>query len=117
MKLYLEKSVLSVQFQFPDFVLKTQRQIAKDFMQSGIDFEETFTNEVLSLNEIIQHVSEKLEEVLKRGETATLQLLYQIDIPQNDFLALTTSTNFIPKMCELIVRRTAYKVYLRNMFS
>jgi hypothetical protein len=86
-------------------------------MQSGIDFEETFTNEVLSLNEIIQHVSEKLEEVLKRGETATLQLLYQIDIPQNDFLALTTSTNFIPKMCELIVRRTAYKVYLRNMFS
>ena len=117
MKSYLEKSILSVQFQSPGFVLKTQCQIAKDFMQSGIHFEKVFTNEALSLNEIIQHISQKLEEILKRGEAATLQLLYQIDIPQDDFLALTTSTNFIPKMCELIVRRTAYKVYLRNMFS
>ena len=95
MKSYLEKSILSVQFQSPGFVLKTQCQIAKDFMQSGIHFEEIFTNEALSLNEIIQHISQKLEEILKRGEVATLQLLYQIDIPQNDFLGQKQQQLFV----------------------
>ena len=117
MKSYLDKSVLSVQFQSHDFAIKTQRQIVKDFARSGIDFEASFSNEKRSIEEITQHVSEKLEAVLERGEAATLQLLYQIDIPQNDFLALTTSTDFISKMCGLIIQRTAYKVYLRSYLS
>ena len=116
MKTQLSNQELLAHYQSPDFVLKTQRQIAKDFGTSGIDFNKSFENEELSLTDLLQITNEKLEEVLKLGETTTLQLLYQIDIPQSDFLALTSDPDFIPKMSDLIIRREAYKVYLRSKF-
>lgn len=81
-------------------------------MRFGAQFEiETF-----SYQEIIDLISEKLSELMTLGETQTLQLLYQIDIPQQDFLALTTDPDFITKMSDLIVKREAYKVYLRSKY-
>ena len=53
---------------------------------------------------------------MTQGERQTLQLLYRIDIPQQDFLALTADPAFIEKMSELIVKREAYKVYLRSRY-
>lgn len=117
MKTALSISQLETQFTDPDFVLKTQRQIAKDFGTSGIDFNSEFSANPLSYLELIDTVGEKLGELMILGETQTLQLLYQIDIPQQDFLALTTDAEFIQKMSALIVRREAYKVYLRSVYK
>lgn len=116
MKTALTISQLETEFNNPEFVLKTQRQIVKDFYPSGIRFGAQFEIEAFSYLEIRDKVSEKLSELMTLGETQTLQLLYQIDIPQQDFLALTTDPEFISKMSELIIKREAYKVYLRSMY-
>lgn len=116
MQYLISSDELNVQFQSTDFVLKTQRQIAKDFAVCGIDFEESFLQEEKTLPIILDNTNSKLEEIMNQGETSTLQLLYQIDIPQQDFLSLTTDPEFLSKMSELIVKREAYKVYLRSKF-
>ncbi|MCR9172455.1 MAG: hypothetical protein NXI10_08195 [bacterium] len=104
------------QFQNADFVLRTQSQIAKDFERSGFLIELS-ENTPLSLEELSIVVAKTLAEVMQSGETITLQLLYQIDIPQEQFLALTTDPDFLSKASELIIRREAQKVYLRSIFS
>ncbi|MDX2362580.1 MAG: hypothetical protein QNK23_17360 [Crocinitomicaceae bacterium] len=116
MKTQLSNQELTTHFHSDDFVLKTQRQIVKDFYVSGVSFGAEFEISTLSFETICDVVGEKIEEVMQFGETQFLQLLYQIDIPQGDFLNLTTDPNFISKMSNLIVRREAYKVYLRSQF-
>ncbi len=110
-------SQLETEFTDPEFVLKTQRQIAKDFGISGISFREDFEAISQDYDRIIDQIGEKLSELMTLGESQTLQLLYQIDIPQSDFLALTTDPNFIDKMSALILRREAYKIYLRSIYK
>ena len=116
MQSYISLQALKVEFESTDFVLKTQRQIAKDFGTSGIDFNESFEKEELSLENLLEIVGVKLDELMQLGETSTLQLLYKIDIPQQDFLALTNDPHFITKMSDLVVKREAYKVYLRSKY-
>lgn len=109
-----EQEFLS-KFEIPDFVLKTQQQIAKDFERSGELMEGRLLNETQSLEDLIDLVGEILSKVLKKGERSTLQLLYQIDIPQAQFLRLTTDENFLQKVSLLIIKREAQKVYLRSI--
>lgn len=110
-----EKELVSL-FQSSDFVLKTQKQIAKDFYTTGVNFQDNFETEIFPYEQIVESVNEKLEDILKLGESTTLQLLYQIDIPQHDFLELISDPEFIQKMSALIIRREAYKVFLRTKF-
>ena len=98
MKTALSISQLETEFKSSDFVLKTQHQIAKDFGTSGIEFTKAFDAAPLCYLELINAVGEKLGQIMTLGETQTLQLLYRIDIPQQDFLALATDTEFIQKM-------------------
>lgn len=86
----------------------------KDFYPSGIRFGTDFEIHASTYDEIILQLGNKLSELMTLGERQTLQLLYQIDIPQSDFLNLTTDPEFISKMSLLILRREAYKVYLRS---
>lgn len=116
MTLLLSKDELQKQFGIADFVLKTQKQIAKDFASGGFSFGSTFTESELNYIEIIDLISFQLEDVLKFGESKLLQLLYQIDVPQHLFLELIKEDDFIFKLSEIIVRREAYKVYLRSQF-
>lgn len=109
-----EQEFLS-RFEIPDFVLKTQYQIAKDFERSGELTDERLLKETLSLDDLTDLVGEILSLVLKKGERSTLQLLYQIDIPQAQFLALTTDEDFLRKVSLLIIKREAQKVYLRSV--
>lgn len=112
----LTKSELEIQFQTADFALKTQQQIAKDFYSSGLYFESSFENDELSYTNIISAIQEKIEEIIQQGERQLLQLLYQIDIPQNQFLELVNQVDFSLKLSELILQREAYKVFLRSKF-
>ena len=117
MKTQLSNTQLETEFKSSDFILKTQQQIAKDFGASGIDFDDNFGLKPLSYLEMIDLVSVKFSDIMTLGEMQTLQLLYQIDIPQEDFLGLTTDPDFLSKMSVLIIRREAYKIYLRNKYS
>lgn len=116
MQYLLSKEELQTNFTIPDFVLKTQRQIAKDFELSGQHFHEDFLHTELSLDAIIAQMVPLLENISRTGETKLLQLLYQIDIPQKEFLSMLNSPNFIPELARLIIRREAYKVFLRTKF-
>ena len=54
---------------------------------------------------------------MQLGETQTLQLLYIIDIPQGEFLSLTTDPDFLSKASLLIIKREAQKVHFSFLFS
>ena len=71
--------------------------------------------EVATLSRITEIISEMLSVVLQKGERQTLQLLYQINIPQSQFLSNTTDPNFLLKTSQLIITREAQKVYLRSI--
>lgn len=116
MNLLISEEELEIQWTLADFVLKTQRQIAKDFAASGFDFNTDFITNELSKDEIIDAIGSQLENVMKLGETTLLQLLYQIDVPQSTFLGLVGNEEFLLEMSEIILRREAYKVYLRSKF-
>lgn len=116
MKHALTKQEVVDRFRDTEFVLKTQAQIVRDFERLGHDIESGLLSHSYSLEELIGFVSKMLGDVLKKGEQSTLQLLYQIDVPQSQFLALTTDPEFLPKASELIIRREAQKVYFRSIF-
>lgn len=116
MEMFLSDEELQLQFQTVDFILKTQQQISKDFYSSSIQFEQSFETTELAYQEILEEVATKLEEIIRLGETQLLQLLYQIDISQNQFLKLVNREDFLFRLSELIVRREAYKVFLRSKF-
>jgi len=102
-------------FKNTDFVLKTQQQILKDFEISGSEFHPVLRNTPFSYEDLTEIISEMLSVVLQKGERQTLQLLYQIDIPQSQFLSNTTDPNFLLKTSQLIITREAQKVYLRSI--
>lgn len=110
-----EKEFLN-RFGNADFTLKTQQQIVADFERSGIEAHYKLLQHGLALDELEHVVSEMVAEVIQLGEAKTLQLLYQIDIPQSTFLSLTTKPNFIQEISYRIIRREAQKVYLRSLF-
>jgi hypothetical protein len=99
------------------FVLKTQQQIAKDFATYHLHFSDNFKNIALPKDEIESRIAEQLTILMKEGETRLLQLLYTIDLPEKEFLALATQPDFLARISERILLREAYKVYLRMRFS
>lgn len=110
-------SELQVYFDNSGFVLKTQQQLIKDFGAFRLFFDDRFAQEALSKEVILGAIVEKLSEIMKEGETQLMQLMYTIDIPEGEFLAATTQTDFLNQISEKILFREAYKVYLRMRFS
>ena len=100
-----------------DFTLKTQQQIVKDFGVFGVKFPVEFEKDPFPITELRHLVSEKALEIMESGERQFLQLLYRIDIPENEFLGLTKNKEFMSKITDRIIYREAYKVYLRSKFS
>ena len=99
------------------FILKTQQQIAKDFAKLNLLFPESFEDTFHSKETIELLISDQLLVILKDGESRLLQLLYMIDIPEKEFLALTGNSDFISKLASKVLFREAYKVFLREKFS
>ena len=100
-----------------EFILKTQRQIAKDFAKFNLFFEESFEIESHSKEEIEQLIAPLIVDLMKQGETRLLQLLYTIDLSEKEILHITTDPNFIQLLSEKILYREAYKIFLRTKFS
>lgn len=108
---------LQVYFDNSGFILKTQHQILKDFAAYRLFFNERFSHEALSKDEILDAIAEQLSVIMLEGETRLMQLLYTIDLSEQEFLSLTTQANFLSLLSEKILFREAYKVYLRMQFS
>ncbi len=103
-------------FSNSDFVLKTQQQIHKDFAKFNLEFPEYFIFDPLDAERIEELLQEKLAEVIKFGETKLLQLMYTIDIPEEQFLKLITQPDFLISLSKAVLKREALKVYLRSKF-
>ena len=84
----LSHSQLLSSFSNQHFVLKTQRQIAKDFAKFNLFFPENFEEERYTKQAIEELVSEQVAELMKEGETRLLQLLYTIDLSEKEFEAI-----------------------------
>ena len=110
-------SDLELSFNSEAFVLKTQQQIAKDFAVIQQHFPENFETEVYSKEQIESFLKEKISYLIQHSEAQFGQLLYTIDIPEKQFRSLTSSPDFVSKTAEVILRREAYKVFLRIKFS
>lgn len=108
---------IEIAFNEEQFVLSTQRQIAKDFAKFNLFFEEMFESDPLSLDEILHLVQQNVASLMEEGETRLLQLLYTIDIPEKEFLKLITEPTFLQELSLQIIKREAYKVFLRKSFS
>lgn len=112
----MNDEILISQFSNEDFVLKTQQQIHKDFAKFNLEFPENFIFETFSKNEIEEEIQQRLTEIIKFGETKLLQLMYTIDIPEEQFLKLISQPNFLVLLAEAVLKREALKVYLRSKF-
>ena len=110
-----DESLISY-FSNEDFVLKTQHQIHKDFAKFNLEFPESFVFEVWTKEQIEEAIQERLKEIIKFGETRLLQLLYTIDIPENQFLNLVTAPDFLVSISQAILKREAMKVYFQSKF-
>jgi hypothetical protein len=99
-----------------DFVLKTQRQLVKDFGTVGQSFDPQFSEQSLTASEILVEVQSRLIALMELGEQILLRFLYQVDIPEQDFLKLIGNAKIATELSELILQREAYKVYLRSQF-
>lgn len=116
MKLLLNQPELLQQLEVPDFVLKTQQQIHKDFSMQGLDINDELLGKELNYDKIFTIVSDALSNVMRLGERVLLQLNYQIDVPQQEFLNAISGKDPVDKLSTLIIRREAFKVYLRTKF-
>jgi hypothetical protein len=99
-----------------EFVLKTQQQIHKDFAKFNLEFRESFIFDLWTKEEIELAIQENLAIIIKFGETKLMQLLYTIDIPEEQFLRLTQEQNFLQLLAEAILKREALKVFFRSKF-
>lgn len=112
----MNDEILISQFSNEDFILKTQQQIHKDFAKFNLEFPENFIFEAFTKNEIEEEIRNKLTEIIKFGETKLLQLMYTIDIPEEQFLRIITQPDFLVSLSEAVLKREALKVYLRSKF-
>lgn len=113
----MNPEILNQELKSQDFVLKTQRQIVKDFGTAGIDFSSGFESIPMEVNQLIGEISIHLKELQSSNPTLFTQLLYQIDLPESILPDLARSDDFFGSLAEVVLRREAYKVFLRNKFS
>ena len=117
MQYLLPYNEFDLYFKDGQFALDTQKQLVKDFASFNLHFEENFSNEPFPIEKIHVCIANQLVELMKEGETRLLQLLYTIDLPEKEFLHLTTEPDFLKLLSERILLREAYKVFLRRKFS
>ena len=116
--LILTESDLNSFIDKENFVEKTCFQISKDFStvyHDTIDFQ--FDGNEPLLSQLIQQLSSVIDEVSKMGSGTMLQLMYTIDLNENEYYNSLGFDDSSQKLAFLIIRREAQKVYLKNKFS
>ena len=112
----LSNADLRSHFSNIEFVLKTQRQIAKDFGTARANFPDNFLSVPVQIDQLLAEISIRLKEINSTSSSAFSQLLYQIDLPESILSSLSSSEDFYSNLAELVLKREAYKVFLRSQF-
>jgi hypothetical protein len=94
-----------------DFVTKTISQIEKDFTRCVIEIHLSNFRDQDSLENGILNVIKNL------SSDKLQQLIYIIDIPENEYASILGSEFFYRALAEKILRREALKVFLRENLS
>ncbi len=113
----MNPKILNQELTSEDFVLKTQGQIAKDFGTAGIDFPSSFQSAPMEVDRLILEISIRLKELQTSSSSGFSQLLYQIDLPESILPDLAQTDDFYLNLAEAVLKREAYKVFLRSKFS
>ncbi|MDD2982636.1 MAG: hypothetical protein PHQ74_04550 [Crocinitomicaceae bacterium] len=102
-----------------DFVLKTQRQISKDFNQHGFEFEPQFDTQCYEIGNLRVAVQEMLLEVMEKQPSKWMPLMYTIDIPEKQYLKFVSdrTVDWIIDFTFLVIKREAQKVFFRESFK
>lgn len=100
----------------PTFVHKTQLQVLKDFNQLNIEIDESIRSEVYNLDQLVQIISAALESYNSLPGANFDQLFYTIDLPEKEIREIQQEEDFNEQLAFLIIKREAYKVYLRSKF-
>lgn len=97
-----------------DFVEKTIQQINKDFPPILEPIPKNTPAE-----HVFDHLSVRLEFLLKECKEKVPQYIYQVDLPESKVNKLfeTNFNKIIIKLTELILEREAQKVYLKLKWS
>lgn len=117
MELLLSKNELVNSLQRVDFEQKTRAQIVKDFATQELEFNPDFISETGDSDKLILEIAENIIVLMKRGERSLLQLLYTVDLPEKYFLEIVQEPDMPMILAERILRREAYKIFLREKFS
>ncbi len=99
-------------FSEKEFVMKTQKQLIKDFGRVGYDLEGEFEQE-LKLNALVSIIAQVIDEIERNNAEQLMQLLYLIDLPLELF---TKNGSDSESRALSIIQREAYKVFLRSQF-
>ena len=93
-----------------DFVAETICQIEKDFQRCNIQIN------LINLENREQVEQSIYNAICDLPSVKLQQLIYLIDIPEQEFLKIMSKPNAIYSLSEFIFRREALKVYLRKNY-
>ena len=113
----MNPEILNQELNSVEFVLKTQRQIIKDFGTAGVDFPDDFRSTPYHIDQLLREISIRLKDLHAGSSSTFSQLLYQIDIPESILSDLSETDDFSLSLAEVVLKREAYKEFLRNKYS
>jgi len=98
-----------------DLYIKLIEQLNKDFQMAGIDV--SFSEKSQPI-ELIGSIQKTIVNLMSHQFTDYLNLLYRIDIPEQDLKNTTTIDieTLSKQVAFLILKREWQKVYIRNKF-
>lgn len=105
----LSSEELQTRFTIPAFLQKTIDQLNKDLARAGLEWRFE-VSEQFELDALCERLNQRLRALASTHSRTFQQLLYTIDLPED--LAAEEE-----KLAEFMLRREAYKVYLREKFS
>ena len=102
-----------------DFVLKTQKQISKDFNQHGFEFEPDFESNSYEIGKLRTLVQEMLLNVIEKQPKKWMPLMYTLDIPEKQYVRFFSgvTSDWIIDFAFLVIKREAQKVFFRENFK
>lgn len=112
----VEQHLLPI-FQDENHRLLLQKQLLKDFTNSGLLLPGELETVTLSLTELFTLVQEQVIIQLEKGERQTLSLMYAVDISEKTFLKIIGEADFPVVLTRMIIEREAQKIYFRVKFS
>lgn len=94
--------------------LKTQ--LIKDFSNGGFSIQSFFAH-VASPEQLFLELKNAVVSLLEQGERNTLQVLYIIDIKEEQFFSCLQTTNPAEALTKCIIERECTKIYFRQKYK